>query len=130
MTYCNNSLTVALTRAQQPNGIVLMTYYNNGGFGAFASKMPLNDRCYMWLVAGHEVGGELQWTQPELVLYDSEHTRGHGYPDVITTDDGAVYITETYKGAPASEARTHAVPSEIPAALFAQRTVDTVRACC
>eukprot|EP01045_Picozoa_sp_COSAG04_P016386 COSAG04_NODE_1363_length_7079_cov_19.484815_5_plen_83_part_00 len=39
---------------RQHNGLVLMTYYNDGGFGAFATHMAVNDRNCMWLTAGHE----------------------------------------------------------------------------
>ena len=39
---------------RQRNGLVLMTYYNDGGFGAFATHMAVNDRNCMWLTVGHE----------------------------------------------------------------------------
>merc|ERR1712124_213691 len=39
---------------RQPDGTVLMTYYNNGGFGAFASAQTIMDRCVMWLTLGIE----------------------------------------------------------------------------
>jgi hypothetical protein len=71
---------------KQPNGLWLMTFYFDGGFGAFASHMSVNDRNNMWLTAGHEVGGgHVLWTQPELLLYDRHHPNGHGYPDLVTT---------------------------------------------
>ena len=63
---------------RQPNGVVLMTYYNTGAFGEAFHTLPLSDRNNMWLIAGHEVDGTLQWSQPELVLYDRGHSRGHG----------------------------------------------------
>ena len=53
-----------------------MTYYNNNAFGRAFSHMPLNDRNNMFLTAGYELGGTLQWSQPELALYD--HRRDHG----------------------------------------------------
>jgi hypothetical protein len=53
---------------RQPNGQLLMTYYNNAGFGAFASHMPIADRNNMWLSCGYEFDGTIKWTQPELVL--------------------------------------------------------------
>ena len=59
---------------RQSNGLVLMTYYNDGGFGGFATRMVINDRNNMWLIVGHEnEDGTLHWTQPELALYDSTH---------------------------------------------------------
>ena len=59
-------------------------------------QRPLNDRNNMFLAAGYEVGGTLQWSQPELVLYDNRRDHGHGYPDIITDHNGT-FITETYK---------------------------------
>ena len=50
---------------------------------------------------------------------------GHGYPDIVTDNDG-VYITETYKASPASEARTHTVPPRLLALLASQRTLDAI----
>ena len=47
------------------------------GLQAFHT-LPLSDRNNMWLIAGHEIDGTLQWSQPELVLYDRGHSRGHG----------------------------------------------------
>ena len=45
-------------------------------------------------------------TQPELVLYDpTDHSRGHGYPDLVR-DGAALFITETFKSQPYSEAKT------------------------
>ena len=64
----------------------------------------------MWLTAGYEVNGTVLWSQPELVLYDRNRTKGHGYPDLITdTTTGAVYITEAYKLKPYAEAKTHPI---------------------
>ena len=81
----------------------------------------------MWLTAGYEVNGTVLWSQPELVLYDRNRTKGHGYPDLITdTTTGAVYITEAYKWKPYAEAKTHPVPPSLIAALYSQPTVRTV----
>ena len=103
---------------------VLVCFYNNNGFGAFASHMKINDRNEMWLTAGWEINGTLLWTAPELVLYDRRRDHGHGYPDIVM-DGGEYFITETYKAAPASEARTHVVDAKLIAVLLAQRTVKT-----
>ena len=105
-----------------PSGLVLMTFYNTAPLGAFATHMDINDRTIMWLVAGHEVGGTLLWSQPELLLYEraENRSRGHGYADVITDVDGRVYITETFKAAPYSEAKTHPVEPALIANLTSQ----------
>ena len=50
----------------------------------------VNDRSHMWLVAGEERGATLLWSQPELVLFERDRSRGHGYPDIITDLDGQV----------------------------------------
>ena len=64
----------------------------------FASTIKVSDRNNMWLMVGKEDNdtGTVLWSQPELALYERDHSRGHGYPDIITDGDGKVYITETY----------------------------------
>ena len=119
-----------LSPKQQPNGLVLMTFYNTAPLGAFATHMKVNDRNNMWLTVGHEMTNDktgrttLMWTQPELALYERDHTRGHGYPDVITDLDGSIYITETYKSTPQSEAKTHTVDMRLVDMLYQQRTIN------
>ena len=119
-----------LSPKRQKNGLILMTYYNTAPLGAFASHMKVNDRNNMWLTVGHEIilkNGDktVQWTQPELALYERDHTRGHGYPDVITDLDGQIYITETYKSKPQSEAKTHTINMELIDLLYKQTTINT-----
>ena len=80
-----------LSPKRQKNGLILMTYYNTAPLGAFATHMNVNDRNNMWLTVGHEVNvittnaagvtsttTTVKWTQPELALYERDHTRGHG----------------------------------------------------
>jgi hypothetical protein len=62
------------------------------------------------------------------VLYDRVRGHGHGYPDVITTAEGELFITETYKSSPQSEARVHHVSSELVKLLFSQEAIDTAPA--
>ena len=114
---------------RQPRGmgggdVWLMTYYNTAPLGAFSAQdLALSDRNNMWLAAGYEENGTVLWSQPELLLYDRERKRGHGYPDVITDGaTGAVFVTEAYKYVPHAEAKTHAVAPELIAALLAQPT--------
>ena len=120
-----------LSPKRQPNGLILMTYYNTAPLGAFATHMKVNDRNNMWLTVGHETittdgVHTVQWSQPELALYERDHTRGHGYPDVITDLDGKIYITETYKSTPKSQARTHAVDMNMIDLLYKQTTLNTI----
>lgn len=106
---------------RQSNGLVLMTYYNDGGFGAFASHMAINDRNNMWLTVGHEQSdGTLHWTQPELALYDTVRSNGHGYPDIVSAKDGHVYLTETFKNTPGARAGVHKLDARMLELLFGQ----------
>ena len=114
-----------LSPKRQPNGLVLMTYYNTAPLGTFASHMTVNDRNNMWLTVGHEVPeGGLRWSQPELVLYERDRSRGHGYPDIVTALGGEVFITETFKSTPHSEAKTHHVPRAMVELLYRQTTIN------
>jgi hypothetical protein len=115
-----------LSPKRQPNGLILMTYYNTAPLGAFATKMKVNDRNNMWLTVGHETNETVLWSQPELVLYERDRTRGHGYPDIITDLDGKIYITETYKSSPQSEAKTHEISMKMINLLYAQTTINTI----
>jgi hypothetical protein len=47
---------------------------------------------------------------------------------VITTAEGELFITETYKSSPQSEARVHHVSSELVKLLFSQEDIDTAPA--
>ena len=74
---------------RQPNSTaVLMTFYFNGGFAAFAHAAPLSDRNLMWLAVGLEMTANgtfgMYWSQPELILYDPVRPNGHGYPGPST----------------------------------------------
>ena len=112
-----------ISPVQQPNGMILMTYDNTEMLTAFAAVAPVSDRNMIWLTAGKENEmGEIRWTQPELALYDRERTKWHGYADVITSHEGLVFISETYKGPPESEARTHQVPKDLLDSLYGQLT--------
>lgn len=112
---------------RQSNGLVLMTYYNDGGFGAFASHMAVNDRNNMWLIVGHEnVDGTLHWTQPELALYDTQHSHGHGYPDLVSAKDGHVYLTETYKSTPGARAGVHQLDEKMLELLYTQHNTTAL----
>ena len=117
-----------LSPKKQPNGLWLMTYYNTQPLAAFAAAATISDRNNMWLTAGREVDGTVKWSQPELALYDRVRSKFHGYPDVVTTWDGAVYITEAYKGAPGSEVKTHEVSANLLEALYGQADAKNVKA--
>jgi hypothetical protein len=93
------------------NGKYLLWYHNHSG-DHFSSRNPA------WLAAGKEVGGEIRWSQPELVLYDDDHSYETGrfsYPDLVE-QNGKFWVTETNK----FKARIHPVPSELVQGLWSQ----------
>ncbi len=63
----SNIVVGPISPKPQPDGCVLMSFYNNNAFGKFASHMALADRNNMWLTAGYESDGTIKWSQPELV---------------------------------------------------------------
>ncbi len=101
-------------------GKYLLWYHNNddmrrGGGPAVASRNTA------WLAAGIVHGGQLEWSQPELVSYNVDPNRGSSYPDLIE-DGGRSYISATNK----REARVGEVDPELLAGLFAQGTKHEV----
>ncbi|MFN9968463.1 MAG: hypothetical protein ACK58T_01070, partial [Phycisphaerae bacterium] len=69
---------------------------------------PYDDRNPAWLMAGREVetsdGRFIEWSQPEIVLYDDDPYIRMSYPDLIQ-EDGRYFLTETQKNV----ARLHEV---------------------
>jgi len=75
------------------NGKFLFWFHNNsaGGFGSSVVRNPV------WVSGGIEVDGEIQWSQPEVLLYSLDQTLlGMSYPDLIE-EDGRYWVTETQK---------------------------------
>jgi len=75
------------------NGKFLFWFHNNSypGWGNSAVRNPV------WVCGGIEVDGEIEWSQPEILLYCSDPTiRGMSYPDFIE-QDGRYWVTETQK---------------------------------
>jgi hypothetical protein len=118
-----------LSPKRQSNGQVLMTYYNTAPLGAAFTHLKVSDRNMMWLTAGHDIFPEgLQWTQPELLLYERQRDRGHGYPDIVAAKSGEIYVTETFKSSPQSEAKTHKVPKVLLDLLYRQTSINETAA--
>ncbi|MHC4519557.1 MAG: sialidase family protein, partial [Planctomycetota bacterium] len=73
------------------NGKYLYWYHNHGGT-SYADRNPA------WLCGGLEAdspeGKVLQWSQPEIALYDDDPTVRISYPDLIE-DEGDIFLTET-----------------------------------
>jgi hypothetical protein len=83
------------------NGKYLLWFHNHSG-DHFSSRNPA------WLAGGVEVNGEIQWSQPEIVLYGDDHSYESGrfsYPDLVEVD-GRYWVTETNK----LKARLHELP--------------------
>jgi hypothetical protein len=114
------------------NGMFLYWFHNHGGrfigeFGAFqkSGRSPFDDRNPAWLMAGREVdtpeGKRIEWSQPEILLYDDDPYVRMSYPDLVE-EDGKFYITETQKNI----ARLHEISSTLVEGLFNQWDIRTV----
>lgn len=123
------------------NGKFLYWFHNHGGefvgrmtadFGAGkpaaisgAPGSPYDDRNPAWLMAGREVdtpqGKCIEWSQPEILLYDDDPYIRMSYPDLVE-EDGKFFVTETQK----NQARVHQIPGALVGGLFAQWENRTV----
>lgn len=87
------------------NGKFLYWFHNHGLKG-YDGRNPA------WLIGGEEIetpqGRQIQWSQPEIVLYDDEIGTRVSYPDFIE-QDGELFVTETQK----TIARSHTVAPEL-----------------
>ena len=96
------------------NGQFLYWFHNHGIEGS-----PYDGRNPVWLCAGREVGEVgarvIQWSQPEIVLYDDDPIVRMSYPDLIE-EDGRFFVTETQKHL----ARVHEIDPALLAGLFGQ----------
>jgi len=94
------------------NGKFLYWFHNHGG-QSYADRNPA------WLCGGIEIdspaGKRVQWSQPEIVLYDDDPRVRMSYPDLIE-EDGAFFLTETQK----TIARVHSVDRTLLEGLWAQ----------
>jgi hypothetical protein len=84
---------------------------------------PYDDRNPVWLSAGIEVatpaGREIAWSEPEIVLYDSDPYLRISYPDLVE-EGGNYYLTETQKDI----ARVHEIPAELLEGMWAALAVQ------
>lgn len=95
------------------NGKYLLWFHNHGGEQVHTDEWGkgsyYQSRNPVWASGGVERNGRIEWSEPEILLYDDDPKVRMSYPDLIE-DGGRIYITETQK----SIARTH----EIDAALL------------
>ena len=102
------------------NGKYLYWFHNHGGNW-------YEDRNPVWLCGGVEVDGEegrvIQWSQPEIVLYDDDSYVRMSYPDLVE-DGGDIYLLETQKDV----ARVHKIDPSLLNGLWGQFAERAVRA--
>jgi len=94
------------------NGKFLFWFHNNSypGWGNSANRNPV------WVSGGTEIDGEIQWSQPEILLYCADPTIiGMSYPDFVE-QDGRIWVSETQK----MIARVHEIDPALLAGLWAQ----------
>ncbi len=100
------------------NGHYLYWYHNHGGNW-------YEDRNPVWLLGGVETdsptGRVIQWSQPEIVIYDDDPYIRMSYPDLVE-DGGVYYLTETQK----DKARVHPVDPTLLAGLWGQFDAGTL----
>lgn len=111
------------------NGKYLYWYHNHGG--RFILEHPnrrtiaYNDRNPVWVLGGIEKdspkGKIIEWTQPEILLYDDDPMVRMSYPDLVE-EGGNYYITETQKDI----ARVHTIDKNLLEALWNQPNHKTV----
>ncbi len=114
------------------NGKFLYWFHNHGGkfvgeLGANGKggRSPYDDRNPAWLMAGQEIstpqGRMIEWSQPEILLYEDDPYIRMSYPDLVE-DDGKYYVTETQK----TIGHLHEIPKPLVDGLFGQFTRQTV----
>lgn len=114
------------------NGMFLCWFHNHGGrfigelgAGGRGGRSPYDDRNPAWLMAGREIdtptGKEIEWSEPEILLYDDDPYVRISYPDLIE-EQGSFFITETQKNL----GRVHEIPRRLLNGLFGQWEADSV----
>jgi hypothetical protein len=94
------------------NGNYLYWFHNHGG-------RDYEDRNPVWLCGGVEAnapeGRVIQWSQPEIVLYDEDPYIRISYPDLVE-EGGRFFLTETQK----DKARVHEIDPRLLEGLWGQ----------
>ena len=94
------------------NGKYLYWFHNHGGNW-------YEDRNPVWLCGGIEVdspdGRVIQWSQPEIALYDDDSYIRMSYPDLVE-EAGNIYLLETQKDV----ARVHQLDQDLLDGLWGQ----------
>lgn len=105
------------------NGHYLYWFHNHGGRfireHSAQRSHAYEDRNPVWLCGGVETDGPegrvIQWSEPEIVLYDDDSYIRMSYPDLVE-EDGQYYLTETQKDV----ARVHRIDPSLLQGLWDQ----------
>ncbi len=105
------------------NGKYLYWFHNHGGRfireHTNRRSIAYEDRNPVWMVGGVEVdsprGKIIQWSQPEIVLYDDDPLIRMSYPDLVE-EGGEYFLTETQKDV----ARVHKIDRGLLEGLWSQ----------
>lgn len=98
------------------NGKYLLWFHNN-------SETSLDGRNPVWVSGGVEENTTIAWSQPEILLYDSNPNSRISYPSWVE-QNGHVWVTETQK----NTARVHEVDRTLLEGLWNQGRSHTVAA--
>jgi len=99
------------------NGKYLLWYHNHGGEAAVSQEhwRYYTGRNPAWVSGGIERDGHIYWSEPEILLYDTDPNVRISYPDFI--EDGERYfVTETQK----TVAQVHEIDRKLLETLWAQ----------
>jgi hypothetical protein len=101
------------------NGKYLLWFHHHGGEAALTDEWGkggyYQSRNPAWVSGGIERDGRIEWSEPEILLYDDDPKVRMSYPDLIE-DGGRYYITETQK----SIARTHEIDASLLEGMWRQ----------
>ncbi|TVR56220.1 MAG: hypothetical protein EA426_13920 [Spirochaetaceae bacterium] len=112
------------------DGSYLYWFHNHGGpvvpeLMKKDAGYPYENRNPVWLCWGREADGPdgrvIEWSEPEIVLYDDDPKIRMSYPDLIE-QDGRIYLAETQKDI----ARVHEIDPEFLAILRTQFEIRAV----
>ena len=102
-------------RVKHPRAANFVRRFSNGKFLYWFHNHGLkwyDGRNPAWLLGGREVatprGLEIEWSEPEIALYDDELGSRLSYPDFIE-QNGQIWLTETQK----TVARVHEISPEL-----------------
>ncbi len=99
------------------NGKYLLWFHHHGGEAALTDEWGkgsyYQSRNPAWVSGGIERNGRIEWSEPEILLYDDDPNVRMSYPDLIE-DGGRIYLTETQK----TIARAHELDASLLAGMW------------